>query len=169
LQVHSRRRRFKLDATYSTSDHAHAMIGAACFYASWDGDRLTLWTSNQMIDWGVDDVAKTLRIPKEKVRLSRRFIGRRFRRQTVRTRRRDPGRPRGPRRGPSVKVALQPAADFQQYDAPSRDDPADSDRRRQRRQDRGDRARKLVRQSGGRQSGNGGAADPACSMPAPTG
>ncbi len=43
--------------------------------AAWDGDRLTVWTSNQMIDWGVGDVAKTLGIPKEKVRLISPFIG----------------------------------------------------------------------------------------------
>ena len=43
--------------------------------ASWDGDQLTLWTSNQMIDWGAGDVAKTLGIPKEKVRLVSPFIG----------------------------------------------------------------------------------------------
>jgi xanthine dehydrogenase YagR molybdenum-binding subunit len=65
----------KLDATYSTPDHAHAMMEPHASTASWDGDRLTLWTSNQMIDWGVDDVAKTLGIPKEKVRLVSPFIG----------------------------------------------------------------------------------------------
>ena len=36
--------------------------------AAWDGDKLTVWTSNQMIDWGGGDLAKTLGIPKEKVR-----------------------------------------------------------------------------------------------------
>src|SRR5258708_16476448 len=65
----------KLDATYSTPDHAHAMMEPPASTAVWEGDRLTLWTSNQMIDWGVDDVAKTLRIPKEKVRLVSPFIG----------------------------------------------------------------------------------------------
>ncbi len=43
--------------------------------ASWDGDKLTLWTSNQMIAWGTGDMAKTLRIPKEKVHLISPFIG----------------------------------------------------------------------------------------------
>src|SRR5256886_7868315 len=37
--------------------------------------QLTLWTSNQMIDWGVSDVAKTLNMPKENVRLISPFIG----------------------------------------------------------------------------------------------
>ena len=43
--------------------------------ASWDGDSLTVWTSNQMIDWGTRDLALTLRMPKEKVRLISPFVG----------------------------------------------------------------------------------------------
>ena len=43
--------------------------------AAWSGDRLTLWTSNQMIDWGAEDLAKTLGIDKSKVRLVSPFIG----------------------------------------------------------------------------------------------
>src|SRR3954468_23851442 len=43
--------------------------------AAWDGDQLTLWTSNQMIDWGTSDVATTLGIAKNKVRLISPFIG----------------------------------------------------------------------------------------------
>ena len=65
----------KLDATYSTPDQAHAMMEPHASTAVWEGDRLTLWTSNQMIDWGTSDVAKTLGIPKEKVRLVSPFIG----------------------------------------------------------------------------------------------
>ena len=43
--------------------------------AAWNGDKLTLWTSNQMIDWSVGDMAKTLGIPKENVRLISPYIG----------------------------------------------------------------------------------------------
>jgi xanthine dehydrogenase YagR molybdenum-binding subunit len=43
--------------------------------AAWEGDKLTLWTSNQMIDWGRSDLAETLRIPKENVRLISPYIG----------------------------------------------------------------------------------------------
>jgi xanthine dehydrogenase YagR molybdenum-binding subunit len=43
--------------------------------AAWEGDKLTLWTSNQMIDWGVGDVATTLGIDKKNVRLISPFIG----------------------------------------------------------------------------------------------
>ncbi|MGF6229883.1 xanthine dehydrogenase YagR molybdenum-binding subunit [Inquilinus ginsengisoli] len=65
----------KLDETYTTPDQGHAMMEPHASIAAWDGDRLTVWTSNQMIDWGVGDVAKTLGIPKEKVRLISPFIG----------------------------------------------------------------------------------------------
>ena len=43
--------------------------------AAWSGDKLTLWTSNQMIDWSTTDLAKTLGIAKENVRLISPFIG----------------------------------------------------------------------------------------------
>ncbi|WP_313519368.1 aldehyde oxidoreductase molybdenum-binding subunit PaoC [Pseudomonas sp.] len=65
----------KLDATYTTPDQSHAMMEPHASMASWDGDQLTLWTSNQMIAWGVGDVATTLGVPKEKVRLISPYIG----------------------------------------------------------------------------------------------
>jgi xanthine dehydrogenase YagR molybdenum-binding subunit len=65
----------QLDATYSTPDQAHAMMEPHASIAAWDGDKLTLWTSNQMIAWTTGDVAKTLGLPKENVRLLSPFIG----------------------------------------------------------------------------------------------
>ncbi|MGO1079221.1 aldehyde oxidoreductase molybdenum-binding subunit PaoC [Inquilinus sp. CA228] len=65
----------QLDATYTTPDQGHAMMEPHASIAAWDGDKLTLWTSNQMIDWGTGDVAKTLGIPKQNVRLISPFIG----------------------------------------------------------------------------------------------
>ena len=65
----------KLDATYTTPDHSHAMMEPHASTAKWDGDKLTLWTSNQMIAWGVGDVAANLDIPKENVRLISPYIG----------------------------------------------------------------------------------------------
>jgi xanthine dehydrogenase YagR molybdenum-binding subunit len=65
----------RLDATYSTPDHAHAMMEPFASIASWQGDRLTVWTSNQMIDWARGDLAKTLDMPKEKLRIVSPYIG----------------------------------------------------------------------------------------------
>jgi xanthine dehydrogenase YagR molybdenum-binding subunit len=65
----------QLDATYTTPDQGHAMMEPHASVAAWDGDRLTVWTSNQMIAWGVADMAKTLGIPKENVRLVSPYIG----------------------------------------------------------------------------------------------
>lgn len=65
----------QVDATYTTPDHAHAMMEPHATIAAWRGDELVLWTSNQMIDWSRGDLAKTLGIPKEKVRLNSQFVG----------------------------------------------------------------------------------------------
>jgi xanthine dehydrogenase YagR molybdenum-binding subunit len=65
----------QLDATYTTPDESHAMMEPHASIAQWKGDKLTIWTSNQMIAWGVGDVAKTLGIAKANVRLVSPFIG----------------------------------------------------------------------------------------------
>jgi len=65
----------KLDATYTTPDQSHAMMEPHASVAAWEGDKLTVWTSNQMIAWGKGDLAKTLGIPKDKVRLVSPYIG----------------------------------------------------------------------------------------------
>ena len=65
----------RLDAHYTTPDQSHAMIEPHASIAAWDGDKLTLWTSNQMIDWTRGDLATTLGIPKENVRLISPYIG----------------------------------------------------------------------------------------------
>ena len=65
----------KLDAEYHTPDQSHAMMEPHASIAAWEGDQLKLWTSNQMINWSVGDMAKTLGIPKDKVRLMSPYIG----------------------------------------------------------------------------------------------
>ncbi|WP_145477509.1 aldehyde oxidoreductase molybdenum-binding subunit PaoC [Stenotrophomonas rhizophila] len=64
-----------LDALYHTPDQSHAMMEPHATLAAWEGDKLTVWTSNQMIDWGKTDLAKTLGLPKENVRLISPYIG----------------------------------------------------------------------------------------------
>jgi xanthine dehydrogenase YagR molybdenum-binding subunit len=65
----------QLDATYTTPDQAHAMMEPMASMAAWKGDQLTLWTSNQMIDWSVSDLATTLGVAKKNVRLISPYIG----------------------------------------------------------------------------------------------
>jgi xanthine dehydrogenase YagR molybdenum-binding subunit len=65
----------RLDAQYSTPDQAHAMMEPHATTAVWEGEKVTLWTSNQMVAWSRADVAKTLGIPKENVRLVSPFVG----------------------------------------------------------------------------------------------
>ncbi|WP_395022913.1 aldehyde oxidoreductase molybdenum-binding subunit PaoC [Dongia sp.] len=65
----------QLDQTYTTPDQTHAMMEPHASIAEWKGEKLTIWTSNQMIAWTVGDVAKTLGIPKENVQIASPFIG----------------------------------------------------------------------------------------------
>jgi xanthine dehydrogenase YagR molybdenum-binding subunit len=65
----------QLDETYATPDQSHAMMEPHASIAIWQGDKLTLWTSNQMINWSAGDVARTLGIPQANVRLVSPFIG----------------------------------------------------------------------------------------------
>jgi xanthine dehydrogenase YagR molybdenum-binding subunit len=65
----------QIDATYTTPDETHAMMEPHATIAAWKGDELTLWTSNQMVDWSRGDIARTLGIPKAKVRLLSPFVG----------------------------------------------------------------------------------------------
>ena len=64
-----------VDETYTTPDETHAMMEPYATIAAWEGDRLTLWTSNQMIKWSVDALASILRMPKENIRIDSPFIG----------------------------------------------------------------------------------------------
>lgn len=65
----------QFDAVYTTPDQTHAMMEPHASIARWEGEKLTVWTSNQMIAWSVGDMAKTLGIKEENVRLISPFIG----------------------------------------------------------------------------------------------
>ncbi len=66
---------FKIDATYHTPAHSHAMMEPFASIAAWKGDELTVWTANQMIAWSRADLAKTLKMPPEKVRVVSPYVG----------------------------------------------------------------------------------------------
>ncbi|MCZ2498887.1 molybdopterin-dependent oxidoreductase [Xylophilus sp. Kf1] len=65
----------QLDAMYSTPDHTHAMMEPYASIAAWEGDKVTVWLSNQMIAWTTADLATTLGIPATRVRLVSPYIG----------------------------------------------------------------------------------------------
>jgi xanthine dehydrogenase YagR molybdenum-binding subunit len=63
------------EAEYHTAYESHSMMEPHASIAAWDGEQLTLWTSNQMVAWSVGDLAKTLGIRKDKVRVMSPYIG----------------------------------------------------------------------------------------------
>lgn len=65
----------QLDATYSTPDQSHMAMEPHASTAQWEGEKLTLWTSNQMVNWCKKDVAVTLKIPEENIRIVSPYIG----------------------------------------------------------------------------------------------
>jgi xanthine dehydrogenase YagR molybdenum-binding subunit len=65
----------QLDATYTTPDQGHAMMEPHASIAWWEGRKLTVWTSNQMVDWAVGDLARTLGISRTDVHVKSPFVG----------------------------------------------------------------------------------------------
>ena len=65
----------RLDSTYTTPDHSHSMMEPHASMAAWSGGKVTVWTSNQMLDQNRGDLAQTLGVPKENVRLISPYIG----------------------------------------------------------------------------------------------
>lgn len=65
----------QLDAAYSTPDQSHMAMEPHASTARWEGDKLTLWTSNQMVNWCKKDLAVTLKIPEENIRIVSPYIG----------------------------------------------------------------------------------------------
>jgi len=64
-----------LDAIYTTPDESHAMMEPHATVAAWQGDTLTVWTSTQMVAWTRSDLARTLGIALENVRVDSPYIG----------------------------------------------------------------------------------------------
>ncbi|MBQ5947562.1 aldehyde oxidoreductase molybdenum-binding subunit PaoC [Massilia sp. ST3] len=65
----------RLDATYTTPDQSHAMMEPHATLALWEGGKLTVYTANQMVNWGRKDLARTLGLPPANVRLVSPFVG----------------------------------------------------------------------------------------------
>ncbi|QHI97083.1 molybdopterin-dependent oxidoreductase [Xylophilus rhododendri] len=65
----------KVDQTYTTPDQSHSAMEPFASIASWEGDKLTLWTSNQMIAWARRDLAEVFGLPKENFHVISSFVG----------------------------------------------------------------------------------------------
>ncbi|WP_332877150.1 aldehyde oxidoreductase molybdenum-binding subunit PaoC [Massilia sp. S19_KUP03_FR1] len=65
----------KLDAMYSTPDQSHAMMEPHASIARWDGDKLTIWTSTQVVDRVKTDLARTVGIPAENIHVISPYTG----------------------------------------------------------------------------------------------
>ena len=64
-----------VDQTYTTPDQSHSAMEPFASIASWQGDKLTLWTSNQMIAWARRDLASIFGLPKENFHVISTYVG----------------------------------------------------------------------------------------------
>ena len=64
-----------LDETYVTSNESHSMMEPHATIAAWEGDKLTLWTANQMIQWAKQSMGKILGIDPANVRVDSPYVG----------------------------------------------------------------------------------------------
>jgi xanthine dehydrogenase YagR molybdenum-binding subunit len=64
-----------VDAKFRTSDESHAMMEPFATMAQWDDDKLTLWTSTQMVAWLAADLSKTLKLSRKNIRIFAPFVG----------------------------------------------------------------------------------------------
>jgi xanthine dehydrogenase YagR molybdenum-binding subunit len=65
----------QLDVTYTTPLQSHAMMEPHATAAVWEGDKLILYTANQMLSQGRASVARTLKMLPDNVRLVSHYIG----------------------------------------------------------------------------------------------
>ena len=119
----------QLDATYTTPDQSHAMMEPHASIAAWDGDKLTLWTSNQMIDWSDERHGQDARHRQGEGPPDLAVHRRRLRRQAVAARRRAARGARRARGRTAGEGGAAAAADVQQHHASAGDDPAHPHRR----------------------------------------
>jgi xanthine dehydrogenase YagR molybdenum-binding subunit len=65
----------QVDAYYEIPRENHNPIEPHATIAAWNGDRLTLWTAIQIVSWGLRDLARTLGMPQERIRIVAPYIG----------------------------------------------------------------------------------------------
>ena len=65
----------KIDTTYTTPVHIHAQMEPHAALAAWQGDRVVVHCSSQLLESAQKCLAATLQIPEDKVRILSRYIG----------------------------------------------------------------------------------------------
>ena len=65
----------QVDVTYTTPEQTHAMMEPHATVAAWEGGKLTVYTSNQMLNQAQKSLAKTLKMDPADVRVVSRYIG----------------------------------------------------------------------------------------------
>ncbi len=64
-----------VDVTYTTKGHASAAMEPHAAIAQWDGDKLTVHASLQMLNYNITELAEALDMEEENIRLVSRFVG----------------------------------------------------------------------------------------------
>ncbi|ANT62506.1 xanthine dehydrogenase [Salipiger sp. CCB-MM3] len=64
-----------LEQEYRTPSHSHAMMEPHASIAEWQDGKLTVWTSNQMIEWDRQSLATTLEMDADDIRVDSPYIG----------------------------------------------------------------------------------------------
>ncbi len=65
----------KVDQTYTTPNQSHSAMEPFASIASWQGGKLTVWTSNQMIAWAKRDLSEVLGLSPENIRVVSSYVG----------------------------------------------------------------------------------------------
>jgi len=66
---------FTVDQVYRTPGHNSAAMEPHCAIASWDGDRLTLRGSYQMLNYNINELADALQIAPDNIRMLSPYVG----------------------------------------------------------------------------------------------
>ena len=64
-----------VDVTYTTKGHASAAMEPHAAIAQWDGDKLTVHASLQMLNYNITELADALEMEEENIRLIARYVG----------------------------------------------------------------------------------------------
>ena len=66
---------FAVDVTYTTKGHASAAMEPHAAIAQWDGERLTVHASLQMLNYNITELSDALDLPEDRIRLISRYVG----------------------------------------------------------------------------------------------